>query len=98
MSVVEIRAEFAALKTGEEHFARALRDLESELESLEKELERSLAQWEGPAQKAYLAARTAWDQSARDLHAELGRLHQAIVRAHRNYRNALDANMRMWSP
>lgn len=92
-----IRAEFAALESGEEVFQQALWELESLLDGLEGELERSLALWEGRDQKAYAVARAKWDEEARNLRGDLARLHQALVRARKNYRNALDANVRMWS-
>ena len=91
-----IRAEFSALESGEEAFRQALWELESLLEGLEGELERSLALWEGRDQKAYAAARAKWDEEARDLRSDLARLHQALVRARKNYRHALETNVRMW--
>lgn len=95
--MVQIRADFAAFRDAEHGFQQALRALESTLDDLEKELELTLADWSGDAQRAYAVARASWDQSARDLHAELARLHKAIGRARRNLHSASDTNVRMWS-
>ncbi|WP_165975259.1 WXG100 family type VII secretion target [Actinomadura rubrisoli] len=97
MPVVEIRAEFAAFSEAERAFREALRQFESILNALEKELDRTLAQWDGDAKQAYAVAHARWDKAARDLHAELARLHKGIGRAHRNFRSASDTNVRMWS-
>ena len=67
------------------------------LDALEKNLEQTLAEWTGDAQRAYAEARACWDQSARDLHAELVRLHEAIGRSHRNFRSSSATNVQVWS-
>ncbi|MEU9023328.1 WXG100 family type VII secretion target [Actinomadura sp. NPDC048394] len=92
-----IRAEFAAFSEAERCFQKALRDFETVLDGLEKSLAGSLAEWDGDARNAYTAAHARWDKTARDLHAELDRLHRAIGRAHRNFRSSSSTNVRMWS-
>jgi WXG100 family type VII secretion target len=95
--MVEIRGKFASFSEAERGFQQALWELESELDALEENLERTLADWTDDAQRAYAAARASWDRAARDLHAELARLHKAIGRAHRNFRSSSETNVRMWS-
>lgn len=95
--MVEIRAEFAAFDEAERYFREVLKLLQQELDGLEKDLEMSLVRWEGDDRTAYGVARAKWDRAARDLHAELAVLHLAIERSHRNYRNASNANVRMWT-
>jgi WXG100 family type VII secretion target len=94
---VEIQADLVAFKEAERRFREVLQEFEASLDALEKKLERTLSEWSGDAQKAYASAHAEWNQSARDLHAELARLHKAIGRAHRNFRSAIDTNVRMWS-
>lgn len=95
--MVLVQAEFTAFTEAERYFKEALREFETVLDALECDLEQHLAEWEGDDQQAYAAVRARWDRSARDLHAELARLHQAIRRAHRNFRSSSTTNMRMWS-
>ena len=95
--MAKIRAKFESFEEAEYGFQQALRALESVLDSLEKDLERTLAEWTGDAQLAYAEAHACWDQAARDMHAELARLHRAIRRAHRNFRSSSNTNVRMWS-
>jgi WXG100 family type VII secretion target len=95
--VAKIQAEFASLEKAEHAFRRILGEFESALNALEKNLEQTLAEWTGDAQRAYGDARACWDRSARELHAELARLHNAIGRAHRNFRRSSGTNVRMWS-
>ncbi|MFC6878510.1 MULTISPECIES: WXG100 family type VII secretion target [Actinomadura] len=95
--MVQILAEFAAFSEGERGFQRALQELESALDDLERKLAHSLTEWEGDDQRAYAAARARWDAAARAMHAELARLHQTIARAHRNFRSSSSTNVRMWS-
>ncbi|MBO2447352.1 WXG100 family type VII secretion target [Actinomadura barringtoniae] len=95
--MVLIQAEFAAFREAERDFERALQRLETVLDNLEGDLEQSLAEWDGDARRAYAKARDRWDKSARDLHAELARLHRAIARAHLNFRSSSSTNVRMWS-
>ncbi len=94
---VEIRANFTSFADAEDGFQQVLWAFESVLDSLKAKLEETLAEWTGDAQSAYAEARTTWDQAARDLHAELARLHKAIKRTHHNFRSASDTNVRMWS-
>lgn len=95
--MAEIQADFASLKKAERGYQQVLREFESVVDALEKDLEQTLARWTGEAQRAYAAARVSWDRAARDLHAELARLHQAIGRSHRNFRSSSGTNVRMWS-
>ncbi|REE96696.1 WXG100 family type VII secretion target [Thermomonospora umbrina] len=95
--MVEIRAEFAAFDEAERFFRQALKVLQRELDDLEDDLETSLERWEGDDRAAYAVARAKWNKAARDLHAELARLHFAIERSLRNYRNAGATNVRMWT-
>lgn len=95
--MVLIQAEFAAFGEAERCFERALQELETVLDGLDRELGRSLVEWDGEARDAYTRAHARWDRSSRDLHAELARLHQAIARAHRNFRSSSNTNVRMWS-
>ncbi|MFI0444453.1 WXG100 family type VII secretion target [Actinomadura sp. 6N118] len=96
-TMVRIQAEFAAFREAERNFQRALQEFDSTLDTLQRDLAGSLAEWEGDAQKTYAAARDRWSMSTREMHRELARLHAAIVRAHRNLRSASDTNTRMWS-
>lgn len=92
-----IRAEFAAFHEAQLQFQRALREYTSILDALEVRLDGALSEWEGDAQQAYAAARASWGSSARDLRGELARLHEAIGRAHRNFRSSSSTNVQMWS-
>lgn len=95
--MTRILAEFSAFDEGERAFRRALRDFESVLDSMENSLGRSLSEWDGDAKRTYLEAHARWDQSARELHKRLARLHQAIQRTHRNFHSSSRTNVQMWS-
>jgi WXG100 family type VII secretion target len=97
VTVAKIQAEFVSLEKAEHAFRRILGEFESALDALEKNLEQTLAEWTGDAQRAYAEARACWDRSARELHAELAQLHKAIGRTHRNFRSSSGTNVRMWS-
>jgi WXG100 family type VII secretion target len=97
VATVEIRANFTSFAEAEQDLQQVLWAFESVLDSLEENLELTLAEWSGDAQRAYAEARATWDRAARDLHAELARLHKAIKRTHHNFRSASDTNVRMWS-
>jgi WXG100 family type VII secretion target len=97
VTVARIRGNFSSFSEAERGFQQVLWGLESELDALEKNLERNLADWTGEAQRAYAATRASWDQATRDLHAELARLHKTIGRTHHNFRSASETNVRMWS-
>ncbi|WP_019630203.1 WXG100 family type VII secretion target [Actinomadura atramentaria] len=93
----QIKAEFSAFSDAEKLFHRALDELETTLDELAADLDRSMARWEGDDKAAYVDAHAQWDASARALHAQLALLHKTIVRAHRNYQSSSSTNVRMWS-
>jgi WXG100 family type VII secretion target len=92
-----IKAEFATFADAERAFREALSQYERILDTLSADLRKSLAEWDGEARKAYEAAHARWERGAREMHAELTRLHGAIVRAHGNFRSSSSTNVRMWS-
>ena len=54
----------AAMQEGISDLNQAHRSLTEQLETLESQLEGSLATWDGAARSAYAAAKDAWDKAA----------------------------------
>ncbi|MDL4821084.1 WXG100 family type VII secretion target [Actinomadura opuntiae] len=95
---MQIEADFQAFEDTERSFRNALQALNDVLAKLERDLNVHLAEWDGPARRAYQEAADSWHASARNLAAELDRLHRHVGLAHRNFRTAHEATLRMWTP
>jgi WXG100 family type VII secretion target len=81
-----------------EDFSRVRRDLEQTLRDLDEQLASSLAEWDGPARRAYDDVQREWRKAAGDMTAQLRRLHRVIDRANRNYAAAEAAGVAMFRP
>ncbi|WP_019630510.1 WXG100 family type VII secretion target [Actinomadura atramentaria] len=93
-----IRAELAALETGEAGLRRAYERFKSTLDRLDGELRTSLAAWSGEDRTAYDQAHREWTEAARDIARRLDELHRHVARARLNFHASLRANHGMWNP
>lgn len=92
-----ITADLQRLATAAEDFQATLKAFEATLSDLDTKLRSNLAGWDGNAKQAYQVFYETWHASARELTAELARLHHTIHIAHHNFRSAKAAHMRMWT-
>jgi early secretory antigenic target protein ESAT-6 len=91
------RANFGQISTSQADFMLAWRALQDTLTDLEKDLESSLAQWEGNARTEYHRAKAQWDQAAAHMASVLNNLGAVIGDAHSNYTGAERANSGIWA-
>ncbi|MCG5220539.1 WXG100 family type VII secretion target [Streptosporangium soli] len=77
-------------------FAFQWKALESTLQTLEEELDKLLAGWEGDARDAYLQARVKWDASSGRMAAVLQQLGGTIEIGRENFTKAEQANVNMF--
>ncbi|TDD83281.1 WXG100 family type VII secretion target [Actinomadura rubrisoli] len=96
MSDSYTKANFGTMQQAQADFTLAYRALVDELDDLEKELEKHLAQWEGSAQGAYWEAKAQWDAAAAHIGKVLNQLGVVIGEAHSNYSAAERRNQGIW--
>jgi early secretory antigenic target protein ESAT-6 len=90
------RANFGQISTSQADFMLAWRALQDTLTDLEKDLESSLAQWDGAARGEYTRAKGQWDAAAAHMAQVLGNLGTVIGDAHSNYSGAERKNAGIW--
>ena len=81
-------AQFGTMQAGEENFLAVYNTLTGTLETLQRELQGSLAEWTGSAQAAYQTARAQWDAAAAHMASVLNQLGNVIGTANENYQEA----------
>ncbi|MCO5973358.1 WXG100 family type VII secretion target [Actinoallomurus soli] len=77
-------------------FERVLAALRRHLADLDRDLQASLASWDGDAASAYWVAHNEWQAAAADMAERLASLRGTLVTAHGNYRTSLQTNVTMW--
>ena len=90
------RANFGALQQGMDDFRQTHSAVQNTLDELTRELQNSLAQWEGDAQGAYHQAKAQWDAAAAHMATVMNSLGGVIGTAHENYRGVEKVNTGMW--
>ncbi|MBE1533336.1 WXG100 family type VII secretion target [Actinomadura algeriensis] len=96
MSDSYTKANFGTMQQAQADFSLAYRALVDELNDLESNLEKNLAQWEGSAVQAYWDAKRQWDAAANHIGQVLNQLGTVIGEAHSNYSNAERMNQGIW--
>ncbi|MDL4820781.1 WXG100 family type VII secretion target [Actinomadura opuntiae] len=94
--MTHIVADLEAFELAEAQFKKALEAYEEILERLDHDLRGSLAEWAGDARTTYNAAHQEWARSAKLMSRAIADFHRALQRAHRNFRAAHEAHLRMW--
>ncbi|GAA2180591.1 type VII secretion system ESX-1 WXG100 family target ESAT-6 [Brooklawnia cerclae] len=79
------RVSAAGMQAGIESLAKANRDLQSTLESLKSELQGSLANWDGNAQREYNTVQQRWDQQAIELNNVVQQMTQVLGQISQGY-------------
>ncbi len=70
--------------------------LDVHLERLDARMDRLHTTWTGDAAEAHRRAHAQWLRAARDMRDALKTMRSISETAHRNYRAAVAANVRMW--
>ncbi len=70
--------------------------LESQFQELQGLVNRLATAWQGDDQTAYQAAQKKWDSAAKELNQGLSDIGKGVTTANTNFRNATQANVRMW--
>jgi WXG100 family type VII secretion target len=75
----DIVVKFAALMKASDDISRALKNMHSELDGLEKGIQPLLASWDGTAKDAYHVRQKEWSSASKDLTELLTQIKGAVV-------------------
>lgn len=75
----------AAMQEGITDLNKAHKDLTDHLDTLEAELQSSLAKWDGAARSAYATAKQTWDKAARHMQEVIQKSGQVLSQITENY-------------
>jgi len=92
MSSDYTRAVFGSLAAGEADFARIYAQVQQTTQTLESQLNSTLAQWDGQAKEAYAVARAKWQAAEANMAAVLNNLRAVAGEANVNYQATEAAN------
>lgn len=90
------QAVFGSLAQGEADFARIYAQVQQTTQTLESQLNSSLAQWDGQAREAYAVARAKWQAAEANMAAVLNNLRAVAGEANVNYQVTEAANASLW--
>ena len=91
-----IAVDLPGMASAEDGFRHICYAFQATLDELDRELQAGLAEWDGEAKAAYLAAHAQWRAAAADMARNLAWLHGVIRTAGRNYGSARGASLSMW--
>jgi WXG100 family type VII secretion target len=91
------RAVFGSLAQGEADFARIYAQVQQTTQTLESQLNSSLAQWDGAAREAYGVARAKWQAAEANMAAVLNNLRAVAGEANANYQVTEASNAGLWA-
>ena len=77
----EIVVEFAALNQAAADISTALSSMQSELDTVNQQVQPLLASWQSDAQEAFHQRKTEWESAANDLHQLLNGIKGAVLKA-----------------
>lgn len=69
----------------------------SALDTLEQQLNQSLAQWDGEARQAYVVAKQKWDQAANHMSQVIQKMTSTLGQIGENYDGTERANTSAWT-
>ncbi len=87
----------AAMSEGISDLSNAHTRLKDLLDSLESELNSSLAKWDGAAREAYRTAKHEWDQAARHMQSVVDKMKVVLTQIADNYDSNERAIQQSWS-
>lgn len=90
------RAVFGSLAQGEADFARIYAQVQQTTQTLESQLNASLAQWDGAAKDAYAVAKAKWQAAEANMAAVLNNLRAVAGEANVNYQGVEASNASLW--
>lgn len=90
------RAVFGSLAQGESDFARIYAQVQQTTQTLESQLNSSLAQWDGQAKTAYAVAKAKWQAAEANMAAVLNNLRAVAGEANVNYQGVEASNASLW--
>jgi WXG100 family type VII secretion target len=91
------QAVFGSLAQGEADFARIYAQVQETTQTLESQLNASLARWDGAAQQAYAVARAKWQAAEANMAAVLNNLRAVAGEANVNYQVTEASNANLWA-
>lgn len=91
------RAVFGSLAQGESDFARIYAQVQQTTQTLESQLNSSLAQWDGQAKDAYAIAKAKWQAAEANMAAVLNNLRTVAGEANVNYQGVEASNASLWA-
>jgi 6 kDa early secretory antigenic target len=91
------RVVFSGMEQGQADFMRTYSSLQSEIQTLDSQLQSNLAEWVGSAQQAYHEAQAQWNAAMADMQGVLSQLGSVIGTANENYGHAEAANTARWT-
>lgn len=92
-----VMAQFGAIAQGESDLASAYARVQTITETLQSQLNSSLAQWSGSARDAYNVARAKWTAAEQNMQSVLASLHGVAGEAAVSYPATEAANAGQWA-
>jgi 6 kDa early secretory antigenic target len=81
MSGSEIVVEFHALHQAADDIGRALSSMQSELDSINSQVQPLVHTWQSDAQQAFVQRKAEWESAANDLHQLLTGIKSAVLKS-----------------
>lgn len=75
----------AAMASGIDALANAARSMEQELDQLRAQVSNHLAEWDGPARRAYTEAERQWQESANHMTEVTAKMQQVLGQIDQGY-------------
>lgn len=91
------RVMFGALEQGQADFQQTYSSLQSEIDTLQSQLQTNLGEWVGSAQQAYHEAQAVWNAAMANMQSVLQQLGVVIGTANDNYQQAEAVNTSRWA-
>lgn len=78
-------------------FRKLSQQIAEDLTAMEKQVEATLADWDGPAREQYWIAKAEWNQAAARMPAHLGTAQVTLANIMDGYAGAESSSQKMWS-
>lgn len=88
--------DFGQLQSAVDHMAAFGRDVGECLEEVDRTMAVLRSTWHGDGSDAQAKAQQQWQDGAEQMKSALSTLQQIAQTAHKNYKDAVDNNGRMW--
>lgn len=93
---MDMKVNFATLATASADVAARANAIQARLDEMDSELQQLVANWEGDAQTAYVAAKSEWTEGMVGLREVLANISRMITEAQDSYNQMDRANASMF--